>query len=278
MAKGETGFASGNQTVYDSSLGWRFPNPRMEKLFPLEAMGQTAENLVQDYGISREAQDHFAFESHQKAIAAQKGGRFKDELVPVSIPQEKGERVVVAYDEGPRVETTIEKLATLTPAFRTGGTVTAGNSSTLNDGAACVVLASARAVERYNLKPHLRWMGSAAAGVNPTRMGIGPVPAVKKLLERFSLRLEDIDLMELNEAFAAQSLAVLRQLGASSDLQARTNVNGGAIALGHPVGASGARILTTLFHEMLRRGAKRGLATLCVGVGQGDATLVEAVS
>ncbi len=277
MAKGEVGFSSGNQTVYDTALGWRFPNPRMEKHFPLEPMGETAENLVDDFGISREDQDQFAFESHQKALAAQKAGRFNDEIVPVKIPQRKGEPIVFSFDEGPRVDTTIEKLSSLSPAFRKGGSVTAGNSSTLNDGAACVVLASAKAVERYNLKPRLRWLGSAAAGVSPTRMGIGPVPAVRRLLERHSMRLEDIDLIELNEAFAAQSLAVLGQLDASAEVRSRVNVNGGAIALGHPLGCSGVRILTTLFHEMGRRGSKRGLATLCVGVGQGDATLVEAV-
>ncbi|MFO0729013.1 MAG: acetyl-CoA C-acyltransferase [Myxococcota bacterium] len=276
MAKSQDAYEGGNRTVYDTSLGWRFPNPRMEQLFPLEQMGETAENLAEQVGIDRESQDRFALASHQKAVAAERAGRFDDERVPVLVQKKKGDGELVERDEGPRADTSYEKLAELKPAFRKPGTVTAGNSSTLNDGAACLVLASESAVKNLGLPPLARWVGGQSAGVNPRIMGVGPVPAIEKLLGRQRLKLNDIDLMEINEAFAAQALAVLRRLGADEEMESRVNVNGGAIALGHPLGASGARILTTLVHEMRRRGARRGIATLCVGVGQGVATLVEA--
>lgn len=276
VEKGDEAFTSGNRTMYDTSLGWRFPNKRMQDLFPLESMGETAENLVEQMSISREDQDRFSLASHVKALAAEAAGRFEDERVPVVIPQKKGEAVVVDKDECPRADAGLDKLESLKPVFKKGGTVTAGNSSPLNDGAACCVLVSSEVLQTLKKRPLARWIGSQAAGVNPRIMGIGPVPAVERLLSRHQLKLDDIDLYEVNEAFAAQSLAVLRRLD-MEDLIDRVNVNGGAIALGHPLGASGARILTTLVHEMWRRGAKRGIATMCVGVGQGVATLVEAV-
>lgn len=277
MAKGNIGYQSGNRTLFDSTLGWRFPNPKLEALFPLEGMGVTAENLVAEMNISREDQDQFAFASHQKAISAEKAGKFADERIAISVPQGKKDPILFEIDEGPRADSSLEKLSRLRAVFKKDGSVTAGNSSTLNDGAACLVLASEKAINKLNAQPLARWIGSQAAGVSPRTMGIGPVPAVKQLLLRKKLSLEDIDLIELNEAFAAQSLAVLRQLSDDPQLIDRVNVNGGAIALGHPLGCSGARILTTLLHEMKRRKSKRGLATLCVGVGQGEATLVEAV-
>jgi len=277
VGKGNVGYASGNRTMYDTALGWRFPNPKLEAIFPLEGMGVTAENLVAEMNISREDQDVFALGSHTKALAAQAAGRFEDEITPVSVPQRKKDPIIVDKDEGPRAESTLEKLNSLRAVFKKDGSVTAGNSSTLNDGAACLILASEEMVKKLNANPLARWVGSQAAGVNPRTMGIGPVPAVKKLLQRTQLGLDDIDLFELNEAFAAQSLAVLRQLSDDPSLQERVNVNGGAIALGHPLGCSGARILTTLLYEMKRRKSKRGIATLCVGVGQGEASLVEAI-
>ena len=276
MAKPEEPFARGNQTIYDTALGWRFPNKRMGDLFPLESMGETAENLAEQMSIGREDQDKFALESHQRALKAEADGKFEDERIPVTVPQGKGEALIAEKDESPRPDASLEKLAKLTPAFRKGGSVTAGNSSPLNDGAACVVLASKEAMTNFGKTAMARWVGAQAVGVNPRIMGIGPVPAVERLLTRYKLTLEDIDLIELNEAFAAQSLAVIRRLDAE-DLADRINVNGGAIALGHPLGASGARILTTLVHEMWRRGARHGVATLCVGVGQGVATLIESV-
>jgi 3-oxoadipyl-CoA thiolase len=274
VEKGDVALTPGNRTMYDTALGWRFPNKRMQDLFPLESMGETAENLAEQMSISREDQDAFALASHTKALAAEAAGRFEDERVPVIIPQKKGEPVVVKADEGPRADTNLEALAKLKPVFRKGGSVTAGNSSPLNDGAACVVLVSGDALRNMGREPLGRWVAAQSAGVNPRIMGIGPVPAVEKLLSRKKLHLDDVDLFELNEAFAAQSLAVLRRLD-MEDLMDRVNVNGGAIALGHPLGCSGARLVTTLLHELKRRGAKRGLATLCVGVGQGVATLVE---
>jgi acetyl-CoA C-acetyltransferase len=276
LGKGPEAWARGNQTAFDTSLGWRFPNPELEALFPLEAMGETAENVAERFGISREDQDAFAAESHRRALAAEADGRFDDERIPVTIPQRKGDPLVVTTDEGPRRDSTVAKLAGLRPAFRAGGSVTAGNSSSLNDGAACLVLASEAGLARVSKDPMARWVGAASAGVDPRVMGIGPVPATQKLVDRTGIGLEDVDLFELNEAFAAQSLAVLRRL----DLHTRTdivNVNGGAIALGHPLGMSGARILTTLLFELRRRSARRGVATLCVGVGQGVSTMVEAV-
>jgi acetyl-CoA acyltransferase len=271
MAKPPVGFGTGNPAIFDTTLGWRFPNPKMEALFPLEGMGQTAENLVQEYEISREAQDTFAYQSHQKAIAAWEAGRFSDEVIPVEIKLRKSSHFF-DKDEGPRADSSPQKLATLRPAFKQGGSVTAGNSSTLNDGASALVLMEREIAEKRGLKIMGRIVACASAGVNPRIMGIGPVPATQAALDRAGWKISDLDLVELNEAFAAQSLAVLGELGISQDI---VNVNGGAIALGHPLGCSGARILTTLMHEMGRRDARRGLASLCVGVGQGVSVLVE---
>ena len=270
--RGNVAPKSGNITIYDTSLGWRFPNPKMEALFPLEAMGETAENLAERYAISREDQDSFALASQQKAVAAQQSGAFDREIVPVEIPGPKGQSTTVSVDEGPRADTTLAALGKLKPAFRQGGTVTAGNSSTLNDGAAALVLMSRARAEALGKAPLARLLGGASAGVDPRVMGIGPVPATQKLLERLGLGVADLDLVELNEAFAAQSLAVIRQLGLD---EAKVNVHGGAIALGHPLGSSGARILCTLIHALRARGGRLGLASLCVGVGQGVSTVVE---
>ncbi|MGF1510752.1 MAG: acetyl-CoA C-acyltransferase [Myxococcota bacterium] len=276
MAKGSEPWSRGNRTAYDTALGWRFPNPRLEALFPLESMGETAENVADRYRVSREEQDAFAAESHRRALSAEERGHFAGERVPVIIPQRKGDPIAVVRDEGPRGDSTPGKLAGLQPVFRKDGSVTAGNSSSLNDGAACLVLASERGLKKLSKAPMARWIGSASAGVDPRTMGIGPVPAVRKLLSRTGCRMEEIDVFELNEAFAAQSLAVLKDLRLH-DRMHDINPNGGAIALGHPLGMSGARILSTLLFEMVRRRAKRGVATLCVGVGQGVATMVETV-
>lgn len=277
LPKAERAFGFGNQTAWDTTLGWRYPNPKMVEMYRTEAMGETAENIYDLMPISREEQDAFALRSNQLAIAAIDSGRFEAEIVPVSIPQRKGDPVLVKTDERPRRDTSLEALARLRPAFRKDGTVTAGNSSGLNDGAAALLLMSAEKAAQLNLKPMARIVASAAAGVNPRTMGLGPVPATRKALSRAGLSLDEIGLVELNEAFAVQSLAVMKELGLAEEI---TNVNGGAVALGHPLGCSGARILTTLLHEMSRRApnAKRpyyGLATLCVGVGQGEATIVE---
>ncbi len=273
MPKSASPWPNGNVTVYDTSLGWRFPNEAMKKMFPLEAMGETAENLVERYSISRPEQDEFALESHQKAIAAQAAGRFADELVAVDVPgAKKGEKVRFDKDEGPRGDTTLAKLGRLEPAFRPGGTVTAGNASTLNDGAAALIVCSEERAKKQGWKPIARVVAGAAAGVDPRYMGIGPVPATQKALARAGWSLGDIALAELNEAFAAQVLACLRELPIARD---RINVNGGAVALGHPLGCSGARIAGTLIHEMRRRGVERGLAAMCIGVGQGIAGLFE---
>ena len=263
MAKPERAYPRGNQTVWDTTLGWRFPNPRMEEMFPLESMGETGENVAERYGVSREEQDEFGLRSHRRWTEATDEGRFDDELVPV------GDFV---RDEHPRPDTSVEKLATLKPAFREDGTVTAGNSSGINDGAAALVIASEERAEALGVEPLGAFVGSAVAGVDPRVMGIGPVPAVRKLLEREGIDVSDIDLVELNEAFASQSLVVIRELGLDPE---RVNVNGGAIALGHPLGMSGARLVVTLLHELRRRNGKYGLATLCVGVGQGQAALFE---
>ena len=271
LPKNQSG-SYGNVTAFDTALGWRYPNPRMEKMFPLEAMGETAENVAEQYKVTREEQDRFACESHRKAVRAQTGGVFGDEIVPVEIPQRKGPSLVIDRDEGPRSDTSMEKLATLQPAFRKGGTVTAGNSSSLNDGAAAVVIVSEERAKALNRKPMARIVSTGLAGVDPRYMGIGPVPAVQQALKKASLTMSKIDLVELNEAFAAQSIAVIRDLDIDP---AKLNVNGGAIALGHPLGCSGARIMTTLLHEMKRRKARYGLATMCIGVGQGIATIVE---
>jgi acetyl-CoA C-acetyltransferase len=285
---------SGNVTAYDTTLGWRFPNERMAERFPLEAMGETAENIydsscngdIEGGEISREEQDAFALESQRRACEAINTGRFVNEIEPVSVPRRKKEPLVVDTDEHPRITrtesgyelaTSADTLAGLRPAFRSGGTVTAGNSSGLNDGACALVLMAAEKAKELGMKPMARWVASAAAGVDPRVMGLGPVAATHKALQRAGLEIGDIDLAEVNEAFAVQAIAVMRQLGLDAEI---TNVNGGAIALGHPLGCSGARILTTLLHEMKRRsddGAtmRYGLATLCVGVGQGEATLIE---
>jgi len=263
MAKPEHAFARGNQTLWDTTLGWRFPNPRLEELFPLESMGETGENVAERYGVSREEQDAFALQSQRRWAEADSEGRFADELVPVGD---------VVRDEHPRPETSEEKLAALKPAFREGGTVTAGNSSGLNDGAAALVVASEERARALGIEPLGAFVGSAVAGVDPRVMGIGPVPAVTKLLERAGVGVDELDLVELNEAFASQSLVVIRELGLDPE---RVNVNGGAIALGHPLGMSGARLVVTLLHELRRRGGRYGLATLCVGVGQGQAALFE---
>lgn len=278
VPKAEQAFAFGNLTAWDTALGWRYPNPKMQELYGTESMGETAENIYEQYpGLSRERQDSFACESHRRAIAAIDAGKFAQEIVPVPVPQRKGEPRLVDTDERPRRDTSLETLARLRPAFRKNGTVTAGNSSGLNDGAAAVLIMSERKAQELGLKPVARILASAAAGVPPRTMGLGPVPAVRKALNRAGLKVEDLRLIELNEAFAVQSLAVMQELGLPGEL---TNVNGGAIALGHPLGCSGARILTTLLHEMRRRAPDEnrpyyGLATLCVGVGQGEATVVE---
>ena len=263
MGKPERAFARGNQTVWDTTLGWRFPNPRMEQMFPLESMGETGENVAERYGLSREEQDAFALESQRRHAAAVEAGRFDDELVPV------GE---VGRDEHPRADTSLEKLAALKPAFRPGGTVTAGNSSGLNDGAAALVVASTEKAAELGVEPLGRFVGSAVAGVDPRVMGVGPIPAVRKLLARAGVEAAELDLVELNEAFASQSLQVIRELGLDPET---VNVNGGAIAIGHPLGMSGARLVVTLLHELRRRGGRYGLTTLCVGVGQGQAALFE---
>ncbi len=257
---------------YDTTIGWRFTNPRLADLYYPYSMGETAENVAERWQITREEQDAFGQSSQQKACAAIAAGRFKDEIVPVAIPQRKGDPVIVDTDEHPRPDVTLEKLAKLPPAFKKGGTVTAGNSSGINDGASALLIMSADKAAQLGLKPLARIRAMAVAGVDPACMGVGPVPATRKALLRAGLSVDDIGLVELNEAFAAQSLACIRDLGLDSD---RVNVNGGAIALGHPLGCSGARILTTLVHEMKRRETRYGLATMCIGVGQGIATIVE---
>lgn len=274
LPKSNPGWASGNVTAWDTTLGWRYPNPRLEALFPLEAMGETAENIRESTGMSRERQDAFALRSHRLAVAAWEDGRFAAEVVPVDLPAAKGKVDRVARDDGPRPDTTLEALAALRPIFRSGGTVTAGNASSLNDGAAAILLARRDVAERLGLRPMARVVASAAAGVDPRLMGLGPVPASRLALERAGLSTADLGLVELNEAFAVQALACIDQLGLDEGI---VNVNGGAIALGHPLGASGARIVTTLLHEMRRRGAgcRYGLATMCIGVGQGVATVFE---
>lgn len=263
---------AGNVTAWDTSLGWRYPNERMEALFPLEAMGQTAENIVDDMGISRDDQDAFALRSHERAVHAEASGWFDAERVAVEIPGRKGAVTTVSTDEGPRPGSTIDALAKLRPAFRSGGSVTAGNSSPLNDGAAALVLADEDVAVANGWTIRARIRACASAGVDPRTMGYGPVPASRKALERASMDVGDIDVWEINEAFAAQSIGVMRKLGLNQD---RVNLHGGAIALGHPLGCSGARILTTLLSVMERTDAGVGCATLCVGVGQGVATIVE---
>jgi len=276
----------GHPSIWDTTVGWRYNNPKMHAIYPIVSLGVTAENIAEEMNISREDQDAFAVESHRRAVAALSAGRFHDEIVPIEVPQRKGPAQMVDTDEHPRykivdgeyvLDTSMEQLARLRPAFRPGGTVTAGNSSGINDGAAALLLMSADRARELGLRPMARWVGSAVAGVDPGVMGYGPVPATQKLLGRLGLTLEDIKLIELNEAFAAQTLGVMRRLDMPHGI---TNVNGGAIALGHPTGCSGARILTTLLHEMKRRAPDErrpyyGLATLCVGVGMGVSTVVE---
>jgi acetyl-CoA C-acetyltransferase len=268
--KAAKAFPFGNVTGYDTSLGWRFPNPKMEKLFPLESMGETAENLADRFPISREEQDAFALESHQNAVAAAED--FKNEIIPITIAQRKGPDKIVSCDDTPRADTSIEALAKLRPAFRKDGTVTAGNSSSLNDGASALVLMEGERAKSLGIEPLAVWRGGASAGVDPRVMGIGPVYAVQKLLKRLDLKTKDVDLVEINEAFAVQALACARELNIKRE---QLNVRGGAIALGHPLGCSGARIVTTLVHQMRRADVRRGLATLCIGVGQGLAAVFE---
>jgi len=275
LPKGESGYSFGNLTAWDTALGWRYPNPVMKEKYGTESMGETAENIAKERPhITREKQDAFSLRSHQRAIAAVDSGRFKEEIIPVSIPQRKGDPKIVDTDERPRRDSSMEALARLRPAFaKEGGTVTAGNSSGLNDGASALLVMSEEKAKELKLKPLVRILASASAGVPPRLMGLGPVPATKKALERAGLQMKEIGLVELNEAFAVQSLAVMEDLSVDPEL---VNVNGGAIAIGHPLGCSGARLVTTLVHEMRLRGnVKYGLATLCVGVGQGEATVVE---
>jgi len=277
LPKAEAGYSFGNLTAYDTALGWRYPNPKMKEMYGTDSMGETAENIAAERPhITREMQDEFSVRSHQRAIAAIDSGRFKQEIVPVSIPQKKGDPKLVSTDERPRRDTTMESLAKLKPAFKKeGGTVTAGNSSGLNDGASALLIMSEEKAKALNLTPLARIVTSASAGVPPRVMGYGPIPATRKALERAGLKTKDIGLVEINEAFAVQSLAVMEDL----ELDPETvNVNGGAIAIGHPLGCSGARLVTTLVHEMKNRGnVKYGVATLCVGVGQGEATIIESM-
>jgi 3-oxoadipyl-CoA thiolase len=272
VPKPDSGLPRGPQTMHDTALGWRLVNPRMAELYSTESMGETGENVAERYGIGREEQDRFALRSHERAVDATESGRFADEIVPVEAPDDGRDPVLVEADEGPRADTSLEKLGRLRPAFREDGTVTAGNASTLNDGAACLVLASEERAAELGAKPLSRIVSIGVAGVDPAYMGIGPLRAIPRALDAAGLELDDVDLIEINEAFASQVLACVGELGIDEE---RLNVNGGAIALGHPLGCSGARLLTTLVWEMRRRDARYGIASLCVGVGQGVATVVE---
>jgi 3-oxoadipyl-CoA thiolase len=272
LGKAESAFQRGEMRLQDTTLGWRFINPKLAAMYHPYSMGETAENVAEKYKISREEQDAFALESHRRAIAAIDAGRFRDEIIPVDIPTGKGASEPFAIDEQPRRDTTPERLGKLKPAFRANGTVTAGNSSGINDGAAALVLASRRWAEAQGLKPLARILSGGVAGVDPAYMGLGPIPAARKALARAGFTSSDLDLVELNEAFAAQALPCMRELELDP---LRVNVNGGAIALGHPLGCSGARILTTLLHELARRDGRYALATMCIGVGQGVATVIE---
>jgi 3-oxoadipyl-CoA thiolase len=276
MAKPSAAFPRGEQTLYDTTLGWRFTNPRLADAYYPYSMGETAENVVERCGVSREDQDRFALTSQQRWSSAHAAGRFADEVVPMEVPAAKGATVTVDRDEPPRPDTTLEALASLKPAFKrdASGSVTAGNSSGINDGAAALLVTSAARARDLGLHPMARLVASAVAGVDPATMGLGPIPASRKALDRAGLAVEDLDLVELNEAFAAQSLPCIRELGLDPE---KVNVNGGAIAIGHPLGASGARLVATLLHEMRRRGSRYGLATMCIGVGQGIASVWEAV-
>lgn len=271
LSKTDSAFAR-TMNLYDTTLGWRFVNPKLSAVHHPHSMGETAENVAEKYGISRADQDAFALRSQQRAVAAQQSGRFSAEIIPVIIPQKKGEPIVVATDEHPRADTTLEKLATLKPAFRKDGSVTAGNSAGINDGAAALVMMSQSRAQQLGLRPRARIIASAVAGVDPAYMGLGPIPATRKVLQRAGLSINDMDLVELNEAFASQSLQCARELEID---QEKLNVNGGAIALGHPFGCSGARLVVTLLNELELRDGRYGLATMCIGVGQGIATIIE---
>ncbi|NOY49830.1 MAG: acetyl-CoA C-acyltransferase [Chlorobi bacterium] len=274
VRKSETPFGR-NAQIFDSTIGWRFTNPKLAEMYYPHSMGETAENVAEKWNISRQEQDEFALSSQKKYKTAFEHGKFKEEIIPVEIPQRKKESLIVSVDEHPRPDVSIEQLAKLKPAFREGGTVTAGSSSGINDGASALIVASEDIVNRYDLKPKVKILSSAVAGVDPALMGTGPIPATRKALKRAGLTIEDLDLIELNEAFAAQSIACIRDLNINPDI---VNVNGGAIALGHPLGCSGARIITTLYHEMCKRdNVKYGLATLCIGVGQGASMIFEKV-
>jgi 3-oxoadipyl-CoA thiolase len=273
LGKADSAF-SRSMNLHDTTLGWRFVNPHLSAMHHPYSMGETAENVAARYEISRADQDAFALRSHQRAVAAQQSGRFAPEIIPVTIPQKKGEAVAVAIDEHPRADTTLEKLAALKPQFRKDGSVTAGNSSGINDGAAALVLTSLSRAQKLGLRPRARIVASAVAGVDPAYMGLGPIPATRKVLQRAGLTMQDMDLVELNEAFAVQALQCMRELGIDEE---KLNVNGGAIALGHPLGCSGARIIVTLLHELERRAGRYGLATMCIGVGQGIATIIERI-
>lgn len=272
MMKSHLSTERGHQTLYDSMLGWRLVNPAMEKLYPPISLGETAENVADEYRVTREEQDEFALASHMKAAAAIEQGKFADEIVPYTIPQKKKDQIVFKNDEHVRPDTTLETLSQLKPAFKKNGTVTAGNSSGINDGASAVLIMERQTAERLGFKPFARFVTSTVAGVDPSFMGIGPIPATLKALKKAELRVEDLDLIEINEAFASQSIACVKELKLNID---KVNVNGGAIALGHPLGCSGSRIVTTLVHEMKRRDCRYSLATMCIGVGQGIATIFE---
>jgi len=274
MAKADSPWDRGPRELQDTTLGWRFVNPKLAAAYYPYSMGETAENVAERWSVTRQRQDEFALLSHQRAIAAIEGGVFEDQIVPVEVPQRKGDPVVVTRDEHPRADTSMEALGKLRPAFREGGSVTAGNSSGINDGAAAVLVADAIRARDLGLQPMARVVATAVAGVDPAIMGVGPVPATRKALERAGLVASDLDLVELNEAFASQSVVCMDELGLDPE---KVNVNGGAIALGHPLGASGGRLITMLVHELRRRGGRFGLATMCIGVGQGIATIVERV-
>ena len=273
LGKADSAF-SRTMNLQDTTLGWRFVNPRLSAMYHPYSMGETAENVAERTRISREEQDAYALRSHQRAVAAQQAGRFAEEVVPVPIPQKKGETILVALDEQPRNDTTLEKLAALKPAFRKDGSVTAGNSSGINDGAAALVLMARNRAQKLGLTPRARIIASAVAGVDPAYMGLGPIPATQKVLQRAGLSIRDIDVIELNEAFAVQVLQCVRELEIDEE---KLNINGGAIALGHPLGCSGARLVVTLLHELERQGGRYGLATMCIGVGQGIATIIERI-
>jgi 3-oxoadipyl-CoA thiolase len=274
MAKAEGAWDRGPRELQDTTLGWRFLNPKLAAMHYPYSMGETAENVVERYGVSRERQDEFALRSHQRAVAAADEGRFADQMVSVKVPQRKGDPIVVSRDEHPRADTSLEALANLRPAFREGGSVTAGNSSGINDGAAATLVVEAGRARELGLKPMARVLATAVAGVDPAIMGVGPVPASRKALARAGITVDDLDLIELNEAFASQSLVCVDELKLDPE---KVNVNGGAISLGHPLGASGARLMTMLVHELRRRRGRYGLATMCIGVGQGIATVVELI-